>query len=144
MARARIREIVRQFPQNSMKLLLEHPRTVRDLLRLTGTSLLKRIDFTRMRRDPTTYVERDYRHVESDIVLTAPLKSRKRRRSRRTIWIYILIEHQSELDPLMPFRVLEYVVMIYKAQLREWAKSHDTFTGFRFQPVLPIVFYTGT
>jgi hypothetical protein len=55
-----------------------------------------------------------------------------------------MIDHQSDPDPMMPFRVLEYVVQIYKAQARHWRRKHPSFAGLRFQPVLPIVFYTGT
>jgi hypothetical protein len=40
--------------------------------------------------------------------------------------------------------VLEYVVAIYKRQVREWRKKHGNLDHFRFHPVLPIVFYTGT
>jgi hypothetical protein len=34
--------------------------------------------------------------------------------------------------------------MIYKRQMREWEKAHGNLDHFRFQPVLPIVLYTGT
>lgn len=144
MSQARIRAFVRHFPENGMKLLLEHPGNVEDLLRLTGTELADLIDFRRLKRDPTTYVERDYRHVESDLVLVAPLKGARSQGKHRKVLIYVLIEHQSEADVLMPFRLIEYVVMIYKSQLRAWARKHGALAGFRFQPVLPIVFYTGT
>ena len=43
----------------------------------------------------------------------------------------------------MLFRVLEYEVQIYKSQIRDWAKQHASLAGFRLQPVLPVVFYTG-
>lgn len=62
----------------------------------------------------------------------------------REIILYILIEHQSEPDRFMPLRVLEYVVMIYKHQMRDWQKQHGNLDNFRLQPVLPIVLYTGT
>ena len=45
---------------------------------------------------------------------------------------------------MIVFRVLEYVVQIYKAQSRAWRQKHDSFAGLRLNPVLPIVFYTGT
>ena len=45
---------------------------------------------------------------------------------------------------MMAFRVLEYVVQIYKAQAREWRRRHRSFAGLRLHPVLPVVFYTGT
>jgi hypothetical protein len=44
----------------------------------------------------------------------------------------------------MVFRVLEYVVQIFKAQLRTWAQRHCSWAGLRLHPVLPIVLYTGT
>jgi hypothetical protein len=62
----------------------------------------------------------------------------------RQVIIYVLIEHQSEPDPLMVFRVLEYVVLIYRRQTQEWQRQHGSLKGFRFSPVLPVVLYTGT
>jgi hypothetical protein len=55
-----------------------------------------------------------------------------------------LIEHQSEPDELMLFRVVRYVVSIYERQATEWLQTHRNLRRFRFRPVLPIVFYSGT
>src|SRR5271170_2552063 len=92
---------------------------------------------------PGRYVQRDYRHLESDLVLRAPVPPPAGAKYRQ-ILLYILIEHQSEPDRFMPLRVLEYVVMIYKRQLRDWEKEHGNLDHCRLQPVLPIVLYTGT
>ncbi len=143
MAHARIRAIIRQFAQNGMKLLLEDPRNVRELLTIAEIGMLDQIDFERMTRLRTSFVLRDYRHVEADVVLHAPLRRSARAGERHAITIYVLIEHQSEPDATMAFRVLEYVVQIYKAQTREWARQHGTLKGLRLHPVLPVVFYTG-
>jgi len=143
MNRQSIAKLVRRFLENGIKLLLENPANVRDLLRLLRTDVLHLIDFRRLKVLPTTFVQRDYRHIESDVVLHAPLSKQPGSRLPRSVFIYILIEHQSEPDSLILFRVLEYQVQIYKAQVRAWAKHHASFAGFRFQPVLPIVFYTG-
>jgi hypothetical protein len=140
----RIREIVRQFPENGMKLMLENPKNARDLLLLTGAKVTDMIDWDHLTLVRTTFVERDYRQVESDVVLLAPLRQRKARRSKRLIMIYILIEHQSEPDRLMPLRLLEYVVQIFKSQVRQWSRRRRSFAEIRLQPVLPVVFYTGT
>jgi hypothetical protein len=43
----------------------------------------------------------------------------------------------------MPVRPLDYVTQIFKAQLRAWSRAHSSFAGFRAQPVLPVVLYTG-
>jgi hypothetical protein len=141
--RKRLRLLIRHFHENGLKWVLENPANVRDLLQLLHVQLLPRIDFTQMAVVPGRFVERDFRHVESDLVLRAPLRPRSGNKSRHLL-LYLLIEHPSEPDPLMPLRVLEYVVMIYKRQLREWFQEHGNLDHCRLQPVLPIVLYTGT
>jgi hypothetical protein len=135
----RIADFARQFPENGLKLLLQQPLNVRDLLHVKSCSVADLIDYDHLRPDPTSHVQRDYRHVETDVVLRGPL-----RRGRQNVLVYILIEHQSEPDRLMPFRPLEYVVSIYRGQLREWAQTHPSARDFVFQPVVPVVLYTGS
>jgi hypothetical protein len=77
--KSRRKAMVRHFPENGMKLLLEHPRKVRDLFALTEDEVVPLIDFQRLKRVRGTFVTRDYRHVESDLLLTAP---RSRRSSK--------------------------------------------------------------
>lgn len=144
MSKSRIRQIVRQFPENGMKLLLENPANVRDLLRIVTADTAKLIDFDGMKRIQTTFVARDYRHVESDVVLVAPRKAGKGSRSRRKLLVYILIEHQSDPDPLMPLRMLDYSVQVFKHQVRERMSAKKSSERVRLDPVLPVVFYTGT
>jgi hypothetical protein len=143
MAKARLRQIVRQFPENGLKLLLENRYNAEDLLHLTGFDLVDQIDFDRLELVRSSFVARDYRHIEADLVFRAPLRPRPGQRSK-VVWIYILIEHRSEPDELMPLRLLDYVVQIFKYQVREWQRQHGSRRRVRLQPVLPLVFYTGT
>ncbi len=140
----RIQRIIRHFPENGLKVLLEDPHNVRELLDMLEAALSQRIDFAAMRVSPSRFVHRDYRHLEADVVLQAPLLDAQGRRLSRPLTIYILIEHQSEPDAFMIFRVLEYVVLIFKRQLQEWTHAHGSADGFRFAPVLPVVLYSGT
>jgi hypothetical protein len=140
----KLQQIVRQFSENGLKLLLENPRNVVDLLGLSVPDIVQMIEPGRLKTIQTTFVGSDYRHVESDVVLVAPLRRAKAKRLLRRLLIYILIEHQSEPDRLMPLRALDYVVQIYRYQVREWSKTHRSFSRIRFDPVLPVVFYTGT
>jgi hypothetical protein len=105
--------------------------------------VLPRIDFAGMRLTAAHFVQSDYSHLTSDLVLEAPLLPVGKGKRRR-LTIYILIEHQSEPDRFMVFRVLEYVVQIYKRQMQAWEKEHGSSEDFEFQPVLPIVLYSGT
>jgi hypothetical protein len=103
--RKRLRLLVRHFHENGLKLLLENPGNTHDLLQLLRVPLLPRMDFSKMRVVPGRFVQRDYRHLESDLVLRAPVRPRSGDKHRQ-ILLYILIEHQSEPDRLMPLRVL--------------------------------------
>lgn len=141
--RKRRRLVVRHFHENGLKFVLENPENIRDLLQLLDVKLVPRIDFSKMHVVPGRFVGRDYRHLECDLVLQAPVRP-SGEDTHREIVVYILIEHQSEPDRFMPLRVLEYVVMIYKRQLREAAQKPTDPDGLRLQPVLPIVLYTGT
>jgi predicted transposase YdaD len=141
MSEERIREMVRQFPQNGMKQLLHHPENVRELLALARWPHLEQLLFDQLAVDPTEYIGADYRHVASDLVLTLPRRSG--RGKTRLLWLTILIEHQSEPDRLMLLRVLDYLVQIWKKQVRDWGQEHKSFASVRLRPVLPIVFYTG-
>jgi hypothetical protein len=111
--RARIRELVRHFKENGMKLMLEHPANVRDVLRLADVPWFEEIEFERIQEIKTTFIRRNYRHLQSDIVLTAPLSGSGL--AERKLLIYILIEHQSEPDRLMPLRLADSYVraMLY-------------------------------
>lgn len=140
--KAKQEQLIRNFHENGMKLMLENPRNVQELLAIAGTSFGELIDFDRMRLVKRSFVKRDFRHIESDVVLTAPLHRVKGQRVRRAI-VYVLIEHQSEPDRLMLLRALDYVVQIFNFQVREWSKAHESLRGVRLQPVLPLVFYTG-
>ncbi len=141
-------DIVRHFPENGMKRLLETPSNVRDLLTLAASDLARRIEFDQMRLERTIFVGADYRHLESDVLLRAPIKGSEdrthRTRAGKEVTVYILIEHQSQPDRRMPLRLLEYLAQIYKAQERRRSRSHDTRELLELHPVVPVVFYTGT
>jgi hypothetical protein len=126
-----------------MKLLLEDPANVRDLLNLQDPSLAARIDFSAMRLVPTSFIGRDFRNVESDILLTAPLLRQGTAREA-VVWLYLLLEHQSEPDPWMELRLLDYVVQVFKAQQRQLGRGKHAMSTPVLDPVVPVVFYTGT
>jgi len=142
MDKARLLRLVRNFNQNGLKVLLETPANVRDLLRMLAPQYVDLIDFDHMKAEPADFVGRDFRHLESDLILRAPVRV-KGGRSAREMIIYLLIEHQSEPDRLMPLRLLEYMTLLYKSQYRAWTQEHSKRSEFRLQPVLPIVLYTG-
>jgi hypothetical protein len=137
----RIRELVRQFKENGMKMMLEDPANVRDVLGLLDVAWRDDIDFSHLDQVKTTFIRRDYRQLASELVFTAPLIGRGR--SRRNLLIYLLIEHQSEPDQLMPLRLADSQVQIFRYQVRKWLQTHLSTARICLRPILPVVFYTG-
>jgi predicted transposase/invertase (TIGR01784 family) len=82
--------------------------------------------------EPTSYIEDDLREHCSDIVHKLKIKN-----SKKTAYIYTLVEHQSSAVKLMPFRILKYQVAIIDKHLKE----HK---GSELPLVFPLVLYNGT
>ena len=140
--RIRAERFVRNFQENGIQALLENPGNVRDLLSLTREALVAKIDLNRLHLVRSTFITKGYRRRAADVVLVAPFREGS---PDRRLMITILIEHQSEPDPLMPLRMVDYVTQIYRFQERRWKRRHrGSIVGFRLLPVLPVVFHTGT
>ena len=63
------------------------------------------------------------------------------------IYLIALIEHQSENDFDMSFRILRYIVFIWTDYAAQQEKLHKGITkskAFLYPPILPIVYYEGT
>jgi len=73
--RKRLRSLIRHFQENGVKILLENPGNMRELVQILAFRLQSRIDFTQMRVVPGRFVARDFRHLESDLVLQAPIQA---------------------------------------------------------------------
>jgi hypothetical protein len=133
--------LVRQFASNSFKFLFQRGDNVADLLRWRVPHLARRVDLGQLTVEPETFIAPSFTQLESDVLLRAPFRKRS---EGELIEVFILLEHQSEPDELMVFRVLRYVILIYERQMATWLQRHTNLRGFRFHPVLPIVFYWGT
>jgi hypothetical protein len=118
MDKERLREIIRQFPENGLKQVLTRARNLHELLSIARAGLLPRLDFQGLQVDPTTYVTADYRHVSSDLVLTLPLLPSRKGGRKKRLTVSILIELQMQPDRLMMLRLLDYLVQIWKQQVK--------------------------
>jgi hypothetical protein len=127
-----------------MRQVLTNAGNVRDLLALAKAAMLPRIDFEGMQIDSTTYVTAEYRHVSSDLVLTLTLKPSRKGGRKKPLTLTILIELQSQPDRLMLLRVLEYLVQIWKQQVKLYGQKHKSLASVKLHPVLPVVLHTGS
>jgi hypothetical protein len=118
---------------HSYKLLFSHPEMVRDLLLgFVHETWVTELDFTTLERVNTSYISEDLRRREDDIIWRV-------RRADDWLYIYLLVEFQSQPDPWMAMRMLVYVGLLYQELIKG---GHFTASG-KLPPVFPLVLYNG-
>ena len=88
------------------------------------------IDWASLRPAKFHLVDHKLRELHPDLTFTANLRGHE-------VVLYVLQEHQSTPEALMPFRVLQYIVLLWGAMLK--ARPEAT----RLPAVLPVVLYNG-
>lgn len=129
---------VREFADRGVLWLLESPQNLRDVVRMLSSEIAESLDFSRAERHNRSFVPDDLHKQEADLLYRIPLLA-----GRRSVWIYVLLEHQSRPDRTMGLRVLSYMVQIWQAQVRGWQDTKTPVSKWKLSPVLPVVFYTG-
>lgn len=118
---------------NSYKLLFSHPEMVRDLLvGFVQEPWLAELDLSTLEKVSGSYVSDDLRDREDDIIWRLQFKG-------RWLYLYLLLEFQSSVDPYMAVRVLTYLGLLYQDLIHQKIVSG----GQKLPPVLPIVLYNG-
>jgi hypothetical protein len=136
--------LVRNFSENSVKFLMHNSANVQEGLRMIAPEQARLIDFAKLTVMQNTFIAPDFRHLETDILLRAPLLGKRKGKQTLPIWIYALIEHHSQPDDLAVYRALRYLMQVFDLQYRQKKSKQGQSRNLRFDPVLPIVFYTGT
>ena len=109
------------------RLVLGEPANAASQLRaVLPSGLVDRLDLARLTQVSGSFVDATLRWRHSDLLFTVPLDG-------RDAFIYVLIEHQSGEDPLMPLRMLRYVLRIWDRYLTD----HPEAT--RLPAVIPLV-----
>lgn len=112
------------------KLLFSHARMIADLIRgFVNEDWVAELDFSTLEKVGGSYTSDDRRHRENDSVW------RLRRGKGEWVYVYILLEFQSTVDPYMSVRIMTYVGLLYQDLIR----SKVLKPGSRLPPVLPIV-----
>jgi predicted transposase YdaD len=115
--------------------VFSQPRHARSFLQpLLPPALARRIAWTTLRAEPGTYVNARLRKTASDVLLSARLRG-----SPRRVLLYLLFDHQSTIDPLMPLRLLRYAVEAWT----HYVARQDAIAG-HLPPLVPILLYQGS
>ncbi|CAM4394190.1 MAG: Recombination-promoting nuclease RpnD [Legionellaceae bacterium] len=79
-------------------------------------TVVKAIDLSTLVLCSETYIDVSLKNSASDLLYSVNLKGEK-------AYIYILAEHQSSCDKLMPFRILKYTCAIMDKHQKQYPQS---------------------
>jgi predicted transposase YdaD len=114
--------------------LFSHPEMVADLLRdFIHEDWVKEIDFKTLKLVRGSFVTPELSSRESDVIWQV------RWRGDGLLYVYLLIEFQSTVDPYMALRMMVYLGLLYQ----ELLKDPETSRSGKLPPVLPLVLYNG-
>ncbi len=109
-----------------------HPeRAAAELRAVLPPYVISEVDWASLRREPGSVVDPELRETESDLLFTARL------RTGHPLLLYVLLEHQSSVDPWMALRMLRYVVR----QVERWRQEHPE--SALLPLIIPLVMYHG-
>lgn len=109
---------------------MANPRVARDFLKAwLPKDICARIDFEKLEIQPRSYINDVRQESEVDVLFKTIIDNKE-------AYIYLLLEHQSKPDPLMPFRMLKYICNIMDDHL----KTHKS---KKLPLIYPLVVYHG-
>jgi predicted transposase YdaD len=130
---------MREFNDRGTIWLLEDPAHLRGVLQILEPDLAGKLDFARAQRVNRSFIPADLQKQESDLIFQVPFTG-----SDREVWVYVLLEHQSEPGRLMALRLYLYMGHLWDSQRRQWQDANVPEEQQRLHPIIPLVFYTGT
>jgi Putative transposase, YhgA-like len=129
-------DLPRNLDDALFKLAFSSPTAAASQFRaLLPAELLAAVDLDTLRADPTSFVDPVLRQRHSDLLFTGQL------RDGSEAFLYVLYEAQSSPDPLMPYRILRYMVRIWDRWLRKREEAKQSVD--RLPAIVPVVLFKG-
>jgi predicted transposase/invertase (TIGR01784 family) len=118
---------------HSYKNLFSHPKMVEDLLKgFVKFDWVDELDFSTLEKLNNSYITDDIRERADDVIWRVKFRG-------QWLYLYLLLEFQSTVDPWMAVRILTYVGLLYQ----DLIKTEQLPVKKQLPPVLPIVLYNG-
>ena len=119
----------------SHKEFYSHPENVKNLIQgFVALDCVSDFDFTTLERENASFVTKENTQRHDDIIW-------KLRWHDKWVYVYIIIEFQSDVDETMPVRIMSYVSLLYLYLLAN--KNLEYWQEKKLPAVLPIVLYNG-
>src|SRR2546428_282074 len=116
-----VRPVLRDVAEATSFLQRHLPQEVSQALNWSTLTLLK-----------SSFVDEDLRASEADFLYEIERVS-----DEESVWIYVLLEHQSTPDRWMRFRLLQYCCRIWEMSVRAHPEQRE------LRAIVPLVFYQG-
>ena len=117
----------------SYKHLFSHPEMVESLIRdFVPEDWVRDLDFTTLEKQNASYVSDDLRERHDDLIWRLQY-------GQESLYIYLLLEFQSSVDPWMAVRIPGYLSLLYQDLIKANALSDDHLLPM----VFPFVLYNG-
>lgn len=117
------------------KQLFSNPRMLEELFHsFVDEDLAESLDFSTAMKIDKSFVSEEFKQTESDLIIRV-----RRKNTRKTAYLYLLLEFQSTPDPTMPIRVLHYLLAFY----RSLPKFQRLCREQQLPPIFPLVLYNG-
>lgn len=118
---------------HSYKHLFSNPEIVIDLLKgFVHQPWVKELDFSTLEKVKDNFITDDLRERVDDVIWRVQHK-------KRWVYVYLLIEFQSSVDPFMAVRVPLYTLLLYQDLIRTKIITKKDL----LPPVFPVVLYNG-
>ena len=129
---------IHQPDDKAFKVLLQNQKAFIQLLRtFLSADWVNQIDEHALRRLDKSFILPSYKSQESDIIYHCRLKG-------TNVIFYVLLELQSTVDQQMPWRLLQYMVELWRSLNEELNLQDRRRKSFRLPAIIPIVVYNGT
>lgn len=116
------------------KLLFSHREMIQSLLQgFVGEPWISQLDFSTLEKVPVSFVTDDHRTRRGDLAW------RVKAGNEQWLYVYLLLELQSSVEPRMALRMMAYLALFYRDLARQQAIGAHTL----LPPVLPLVLYNG-
>jgi hypothetical protein len=134
-------EPLHDFPDRALRQSLLHPENLHVFLRQAVPGLADGFDCSRARYLEREFPLDDWRRREADLPFEIPFRHGE---EELQALVFVLIEHQSSVDPWMPLRLLVYVTLYWERLWKVWEQATVPRPQPRLPPVLPIVLHKGS
>ena len=115
------------------KASLKYPAVAREFLELhLPESIKQHLDFDTVTNCDITLIDDTLNLTQTDVLFKCRLASHE-------AYIYILAEHESNVDPLIAFWLMKYMISIWDHHI----KVHTPSKALPLPVIFPLVFYTG-